>query len=271
VTGLFHIILKVEEIKRFYFCDDKMNEMKNIIASCLLMCVVSCQSNSSGGETSNYPNAGSSRVNKDDSTNVSREGQGKEELSTADLNKMKLDQMVFEDYFKFDSKDKLEARFGSGDYVHGTSLLYEGTEEFTHTIYTNPSTTHKLKYYWSENNKLHALEAKYHQRDKNGNLQNIQMIDSESGLELGMSLRELLEWNSGDFRFSGFGWDFGGKVDVVTGSKFEAAAIDIELGFKHSGCLIPNELMGDKWVETKELRESKELDEIVIVRFWKKK
>jgi hypothetical protein len=119
----------------------------------------------------------------------------------------------FEDYIAITTRTELEEVFG--DYLtHDTVWYNEGTERRSISKLDHPETGHKLTYFWQEDNpeQVGDIEVYYHQYDENWEPTGHLELASETGIYLGMPMKELREWNGKPFDFSGFGWDFGGGV-----------------------------------------------------------
>jgi hypothetical protein len=85
-------------------------------------------------------------------------------------------------------------------------------------------------YVWdNETDKLAFLEARHTLYDEDFEITDTQKIETKDGLYLGMSLRELKEWNGDDFKFMGFGWDYGGTIMSEEGSKLNKSPVKIQL------------------------------------------
>jgi len=105
----------------------------------------------------------------------------------------------------------------------------EGTVEMQVTILTNPENQDIITYVWDENFKTNSVEASYFIYDDEYNVTGTQKIETNKGLFLGMSLSELRDWNGADFKFSGFGWDYGGSIFADQESKIGKSNITLYL------------------------------------------
>ena len=136
----------------------------------------------------------------------------------------------FEDYAEIKTKKDLIAQFGEDNLKDGTEYYAEGTMERKSTTLTNPENKNVIKYIWKDNNDSTAwIEADYRLFDENYNITGNQKIKARNGLYFGMSLKELRDWNGADFKFYGFGWDYGGSIIAKEGSKLKESPIEVSL------------------------------------------
>lgn len=162
--------------------------------------------------------------------------------------------MKFEDYGNFENRDKLVAFFGEENLKNGTSYYGEGTMKYAHTLVTNPKTGHVVKILWEEKdtNKVNFIEANYNIYDSEFNLKGNQMLASNSGLALGMPLKDLVTWNEGkEIKFSGFAWDFHGGVFSDEQSKIKTSGLSLTMDFSDPTG-IPTEFLGDVTLSSKD-------------------
>lgn len=147
-----------------------------------------------------------------------------EEAEVADFSKI-------EHYAIFETKDMLIENFGAENIVDGSSWYGEGSLELQHSVLTNPSNGHVVKYVWQEENptQLNSIEITGSIRDENYKVIDMQKIGSESGLYTGMTVKEMKEWNGTDFTFSGFGWDFHGNVFPGEGTKISTCGLSLTM------------------------------------------
>jgi hypothetical protein len=121
--------------------------------------------------------------------------------------------VYFEDYAEVKSKKALIEKYGAEHIKTNTEAFAEGTIEREVSILTDPKNGYVIKYVWDEDNKtLSWLEASEMLFNDNYEVTGKQTIKTKNGLWLGMTLKELRDWNGADFKFSGFGWDFGGGI-----------------------------------------------------------
>lgn len=141
----------------------------------------------------------------------------------------------FEQYATILSKDELIAQFGEENLEDKVQLYAEGTEEKQTTVLTNPDNGHIVVYVWGEDNQTTSfVEADYQLYNENFEEIGTQKIEAENGLYLGMPLKELKEWNGADFKFSGFGWDYGGSIWQNEGSKLDKSPVKLSLNLLES-------------------------------------
>lgn len=171
----------------------------------------------------------------------------KEETS-AEVTKLKLAAMTFEDYVKLNSKEVIEGIFGADNMKEGSSSYQEGEVRYKHTIVTNPATTHEVKYLWDEDGSLSFVEASHYKYDENFEVQGTQSLESECGISLGMPLAELVTWNGSDIRFSGFGWDYAGGVFVEQNTKLADCPVILNLDVNYDD--MTSNITGDRELNT---------------------
>lgn len=151
------------------------------------------------------------------------------EEPSAEVMKLKLAAMTFEDYVKLNTKEVIEGTFGADNMKEGSSSYQEGEVTYKHTIVTNPATTHEVKYLWNDDGSLSFVEASYYKYDENFEIQGIQSLDSECGISLGMPLADLVAWNGSDIQFSGFGWDYAGGIFIKQNTKLATCPVKVGL------------------------------------------
>lgn len=198
--------------------------MKNqyLYASILLIGLVSCGESKSPQENELSENIA---INITDTIN---------EL-TADVieevDEVKTDFNLFDDYATILTKDDLIAQFGKENLEDRTVWYAEGTVERQSTILTNPNNDHVIKYVWAEEDNVTTswIEATHYLWDEDFNRHGTQTIETINGLKLGMSLEDLKKWNEADIKFSGFGWDYAGNVFVQSGSKLAESNVQLTL------------------------------------------
>lgn len=147
-----------------------------------------------------------------------------QEAEVADFSKI-------EHYAIFTTKDMLVENFGAENIVDGSSWYGEGSLELQHSVLTNPSNGHVVKYVWQEENptQLSSIEIAANVRNENFEIVSTQKIGSESGIFTGMTVQELKDWNGADFKFSGFGWDFHGNVYPGEGNKIANCGLSLTM------------------------------------------
>ena len=139
---------------------------------------------------------------------------------------------TIEDYCGIASKDQLIAEFGEENITDGESWYAEGTVCIQHSNLVNPENGHVIKYLWEEDgNTLSSIEVSYYIFDEDYSIQGTQIISSESGVNTGMSLQDLVAWNGDDFDFFGFGWDYEGGILSEEGSELGECPVQIKLSF----------------------------------------
>ncbi|MFT5602024.1 MAG: hypothetical protein ACI9N1_002274 [Flavobacteriales bacterium] len=158
------------------------------------------------------------------------------------------DYSKIEHYAVFDTKAKLIENFGSENIEDGSTWYGEGSLELQHSVVTNPSNSHIVKYVWSEKDptKLSMIEVYYEKMNKDYEIIGKQGLSSECGVFTGMTLAQLKEWNGADVEFYGFGWDFGGGVVRKEGSKITDCGISFTMGLDYGDDMSKyNDLSGD--------------------------
>lgn len=150
-----------------------------------------------------------------------------EEEEVADFSKI-------EHYAIFTSKDMLIENFGAENIEDGSSWFGEGTMELQHSVLTNPSNGHIVKYVWEEENptKLSFIEVYANVRNAQYETVSVQKIGTDCGLFTGMTIKEMKDLNGEDFSFSGFGWDFHGMVRQADDSKIASCGLSLALDLK---------------------------------------
>ncbi len=151
--------------------------------------------------------------------------------------------VYFEDYAKIKNKEALLEKFGASNIKNSVEGFAEGTIEKEVSLLTDPENRNVIKFVWDEDNTLSWIEASENLYDENYEITGKQSIKTETGLWLGMSLADLRKWNEADFKFSGFGWDFGGGIFAEKGSKIADSPVSLTLNY--SGTNIPDFAMGD--------------------------
>ncbi len=139
----------------------------------------------------------------------------------------KIDFSKFDHYATILSKEDLTMKFGESDLTDETKFFAEGTVKVETTTLVNSKFGHTITFGWNEDNSKTAwISADYTTLSKAG----FQEIKTNSGLSTGMTLSELQKWNGAEFKFSGFGWDYGGGIFQEEGSKITNSPITIDLG-----------------------------------------
>ena len=136
------------------------------------------------------------------------------------FNKLK-EENEFEILEKFDKKDLTDQ-----------SVWYaEGTMEKKSTLLVDPNTKYAILYVWSDENpdKVAFIEANFYLGDST--TQNNKGLTTKDGLNIGMSINELAEWNGNPLKFLGFGWDYSGGVMADSTDRFLTSQYQVNLGF----------------------------------------
>lgn len=118
----------------------------------------------------------------------------------------------FEDYAQIESKTALYEQFSADQLKDDERWYAEGTVKREVTILTNEE--NKITFVWAEedNESLASIEANHLLYNENYEEVGSQTIKSITGVELGWSIKQLVEWNEAPIYFYGFGWDFGGGI-----------------------------------------------------------
>ena len=198
-----------------------MKKIYTLLALCALM--ASCQSETSTDAKEPKINTETDSVSVLKDTLVLEEP----EAEVADFTKI-------EHYAALDTKAKLVENFGKENIKDGSTWYGEGSTELKHSVLTNPSNGHIVKYVWKEENptQLSFIEIFGILRNKDYEAIGTQKIGSECGIFTGMTLKEMRDWNGEDFEFSGFGWDFGGMVRYTEESNFAKCNLSLRLEIK---------------------------------------
>lgn len=163
---------------------------------------------------------------------VNEENDEPDDLVMAEETKPK--KFTIEDYASLDTRQKLSIQFGREHLVDGESWYAEGTVKFEHTILNNPLDTVVVKFCWRESNRdsLSFVEVNHLVYNEEYEVQNKQVVYSNSGVYLGMPLTELHDWNGANVNFSGFGWDYAGGVFKSEGKlKDEVFGLTLDIDY----------------------------------------
>jgi len=138
-----------------------------------------------------------------------------------------------EDYGAIKTKPELIDIFGSGNLIDGETSLFGGMARINHTVLTNPNNGQVITFLYDleDSIKIRTIKANMYIWNDDGEITGTQKIATRSGAFIGMTLKELKDWNESDFNFSGFGWDFGGAISSVKGSKLDDCPVKFELSF----------------------------------------
>jgi hypothetical protein len=169
--------------------------------------------------------------------------------------KLDLKSFTIEDYAAIGDRASLESVFSKQNLVSGSSTYGEGTMTYLHSVLTNPSNGHVVKIVWDEKdtNKMNFIETYYNLYDKNHEVKSTQNVASNSGISLGMSIKDLYAWNEHkEIKFSGFAWDFHGNVHgEETDSKLKNCSLSLAMEM-NDPTGIPSEFLGDVTLSTSE-------------------
>ena len=142
----------------------------------------------------------------------------------------KIDFSKFDHYGTVLTKTDLIAKFGGENIVDNTSWYGEGSIEKQSSAATNPDNGHIVKFIWGDDKVTTGwIESSYYNWGSDYEIKAHQLIETENGLRLGMSLADLVVWNEADFEYSGFGWDFAGGIKREEGSKITNSNILLTL------------------------------------------
>ncbi len=142
---------------------------------------------------------------------------------------------TLEDYVTITNKTALYAQFGAEHIKEDTSWYGEGTLMLMTSVLTNPTNGHIVNYVWQEDNQEELDMVEVHHVIYNDDYEQIgtQEVYSSTGLYVGMPINDLRKWNGAEFKFSGFGWDYGGGIFVQKGSKFADCKLRMTLDFDY--------------------------------------
>jgi len=142
---------------------------------------------------------------------------------------------MLEDYVTITNKTALYAQFGAENIKEDTSWYAEGTLMLMTSVLTNPVNGHIVKYVWQEDNQeaLDIVEVHHVLYNDAYEQMGTQEVYSSTGLYVGMPINDLRKWNGAEFKFSGFGWDYGGGIFVKSGSKFADCNLRMTLDFDY--------------------------------------
>ncbi len=185
-----------------------------VIAALLFACG---ESNDTNKETPSDDNKeqDTAIVETVDSTNLENISEEEEE---EDVSVTKFE--VLEDYAKLSTRDAVIGTFPE-TYKNDTTWVAEGTKMMLTTHITNPENGHKITFFFdpeTDPDFVSSLQSRYTRYDSEtyeevGNNE----LKSETGIYLGMPLKELHELNGAPITFAGFGWDFGGNARAHKG------------------------------------------------------
>lgn len=142
---------------------------------------------------------------------------------------------MIEDYVTITNKTDLYTQFGAENIKEDTSWYGEGTLMLMTSVLTNPVNGHIVRYVWQEENQETLDMVEVHHVIYNDDYEQIgtQEVYSSTGLYVGMPINDLREWNGAEFKFSGFGWDYGGGIFVQNGSKLADCNLRMTLDFDY--------------------------------------
>lgn len=165
---------------------------------------------------------GTDETNTTDSTEVVEETLLDMEMS---------DFVNFEDYGKIETRAQLYDIWGAENLKDDTAWFAEGTVMFMCTDLVNPENGWRVRYVFDELeiDTVSFIESNYHNWSSNYEDLGTQKVEASNGLYTGMPLSELVEWNGGDFDFSGFGWDYEGGISASEGSKIADSKVMVSL------------------------------------------
>ena len=137
----------------------------------------------------------------------------------------------FDDYCAISTKKELLEKFDKKDLTDQSVWYAEGTMEKKSTLLVDPNTKYAILYVWSDENpdKVAFIEANFYLGDST--TQNNKGLTTKDGLNIGMSINELAEWNGNPLKFLGFGWDYSGGVMADSTDRFLTSQYQVNLGF----------------------------------------
>lgn len=158
---------------------------------------------------------------------------------------------VLEDYAKLSTRDAVIGAFPE-TYKNDTTWVAEGTKMMLTTHITNPENGHKITFFFdpeTDPDFVSSLQSRYTRYDSEtyeevGNNE----LKSETGIYLGMPLKELHELNGAPITFAGFGWDFGGNARAHEG-KLKDSDVNFMLDTEDYS---DNSMMGDIMFSTED-------------------
>jgi len=169
----------------------------------------------------------SNSTNKTDEENIDNNEEANNEENTESNED---DFNMFEHYATILTKTDLIAQFGEANLTDKIESYAEGTVEKNTTTLKNPENGYIIKYVWDDDNQTTSwIEASYNIFDAEYNIIGTQKVKTKNGLSTGMSLADLREWNGANFKFSGFGWDYGGGIYAEEGSKIANSPVKMSL------------------------------------------
>lgn len=137
----------------------------------------------------------------------------------------------FDDYTSILTREDLLAHFDKTNLTNQSVWYAEGTMEKKSTLLVDPNTKYAILYVWSDENpdNVDFIEANFYPGDST--TQNNKGLTTKDGLNIGMTINELADWNGNPLSFLGFGWDYSGSVMVDSTDRFNTSNYQVTLGF----------------------------------------
>ncbi|MBI3511587.1 MAG: hypothetical protein HY064_13075 [Bacteroidetes bacterium] len=136
---------------------------------------------------------------------------------------------ILDELLQVADENELKKKFGAGHISYDTIWGAEGG--FVMGTFIDRKTSDEVQILWKDS--LHragvevaTLDAMY---VENGGYDFNNKWTTTCGIYLGMTSDELEQLNGKDFKFSGFGWDYGGGISSWNEGKLEKAGIGIML------------------------------------------
>lgn len=117
--------------------------------------------------------------------------------------------LFLEDLFNYDSEAKLIETFGADNVSRGIDYLPEGLGQYPVSILYEGSDK-AVQFTWKDTTSFERLESVFIEGQQG-------QWKTQKGLRLGMNTDEIAQLNGKNIRFSGFGWDYAGFVQLDGG------------------------------------------------------
>lgn len=141
---------------------------------------------------------------------------------------------TIENLEKMDS-EALKNTYPDGNIEEGVGMFDEGTDERPYTILF-PGTQDELHITWQDPERTKIYDLRYSGEGK---------WESETGIDVGTTYKELNTMNGKKVSFYGFGWDYSGAV-VWNGGKLETSGLRVFLAPQNEHS---NKFYGDHIIE----------------------
>jgi hypothetical protein len=125
-------------------------------------------------------------------------------LETTNLNDP--NEYILDSLLEMSSEAQLIAKYGKGNVVRDTAYYPEGAGEYFVSVLFPNTADSRLEITWNDSITFSSLNAIMISNDSS-------RWKTSEGITVGTTLKELIEINKKDVKFSGLGWDYGGYVN----------------------------------------------------------